>query len=526
MIDLVQKQKIILKHRGGDSNRQIAVDLGIDKNTVNKYVNEYEKELADLLAKNPETDPEELPPGIVEQPEYNAENRDVRKTTKEAMKIIQECLDENAKKREDGRYKQQMKKIDIYDYLKNKGYKISYSTVKRVARKLEDIHKEAFIKQDYNPGDQTEFDWGEVKLDIGGTGYKKYQMAVFTSAYGNHRYAKLYRVQDTAAFQDSHADYFSFCKGVYRTVVYDNMRVAVKKFVGPTEKEPTEALLQLSTYYGFSFRFCNIRSGNEKGHVERSVDVVRRFAFSRPGEDCFESLEAANEHLLGKCMEKNSEELSDGRIADKCFEEEKPYLMRCMAKMPCYAKKTDLKVDKYSTVTVNKVHYSVPDTNVGKHLTARVYTNKVEIYSGSDKVASHERHYASGEYVLDIFHYLRTLKRKPGALPQSSALMQSDAQIKKIYENYYSEDPKEFLLVLELIEEIGVDCAIRAIKALERKSSNDLCAAKLRMIHDHLCEADRETGADRYGEDKLSRKSKASLTQYNDLMALQGRRAS
>lgn len=188
MIDLVQKQKIILKYRGGDSNWQISAELGIDKNTVNKYVNAYEEELADLMARNPETVPEELPPGIVEQPKYNAGNRDIRETPKEAMEVIQECLDENAKKREDGRYKQQMKKTDIYDYLKNKGYKISYSTVKRIARKLEDVHKEAFIKQDYNPGDQTEFDWGEVKLNIGGTGYKKYQMAVFTSAYGNHCY--------------------------------------------------------------------------------------------------------------------------------------------------------------------------------------------------------------------------------------------------------------------------------------------------------------------------------------------------
>ena len=525
MIDLVQKQKIILKHRGGDSNRKIAAELGIDKNTVNKYVNEYEKELSDILAKNPEADLEELPPGIVEQPKYNAENRGVRETTKEAMEVIQECLDENARKREDGRSKQQMKKIDIYDYLKKKGFRISYSTVKRIARKLEDVHKEAFIKQDYNPGDQTEFDWGDVKLDIGGTGYKKYQMAVFTSAYGNHRYAKLFRVQDTAAFQSSHADYFAFCKGVYHTVVYDNMRVAVKKFVGPSEKEPTEALLQLSTYYGFDFRFCNIKRGNEKGHVERSVDVVRRFAFSRPGEDCFETLEAANEHLLKKCLEKNSEELSDGRIADKCFEEEKPHLMRCMAKMPCYAKKTGLKVDKYSTVTVNCVHYSVPDTYVGKQLIARVYTDKVEIYSGSEKIATHERHYVGGEYVLDIFHYLRTLKRKPGALPQSSALMQSDAQIKKIYEDYYSGDSKEFLQVLELIEEIGVDCVITAIDALKIKSPNDLCAAKLRLIHDNLSAAGDGAEKGRYGEDKLSRKSKASLSQYNELMVLQGRRA-
>jgi len=55
-------------------------------------------------------------------------------------------------------------------------------------------------------------------------------------------------------------------------MVYDNMKVAVKRFVG-TEKEPIEGLLQLSIYYGFRYRFCNVRSGNEEGHVERSVEV-------------------------------------------------------------------------------------------------------------------------------------------------------------------------------------------------------------------------------------------------------------
>jgi hypothetical protein len=42
------------------------------------------------------------------------------------------------------------------------------------------------------PGEICEFDWGTIKPDIGGAGYQKYQMAVFTSAYGNLRYAKLY----------------------------------------------------------------------------------------------------------------------------------------------------------------------------------------------------------------------------------------------------------------------------------------------------------------------------------------------
>ncbi len=38
-------------------------------------------------------------------------------------------------------------------------------------------------------------------------------------------------------------------------MVYDNMKVAVAKFVGHNEKQPTKGLLTLSTYYGFNFRF-------------------------------------------------------------------------------------------------------------------------------------------------------------------------------------------------------------------------------------------------------------------------------
>lgn len=58
---------------------------------------------------------------------------------------------------------------------------------------------------------------------------------------------------------------FAFTGGVYRTMLYDNMRVAVARFVGKYEKEPTQALLQLRGHYGFSHRFCNAYQGNERG---------------------------------------------------------------------------------------------------------------------------------------------------------------------------------------------------------------------------------------------------------------------
>ena len=62
--------------------------------------------------------------------------------------------------------------------------------------------------------------------------------------------------------------------GTYKTMTYNNMKITVKRFVNCTEKEPTDELLKLSLYYGFQYRFCNIRSGNENGHAERSAEYL------------------------------------------------------------------------------------------------------------------------------------------------------------------------------------------------------------------------------------------------------------
>ena len=515
---MVEKQQVILRHLNNDSNRQIARDLGIDKNTVNKYVREYDEKLKSLVTNDPGTDPNILISDIIETPVYNSKNRGPRTSTVEAKKEILKCLAENEEKRLTGRGKQQMRATDIHGYLIKKGFDISYSTVKRLVRELKDTHEEAFIRQEHDPGQECQFDWGEVKLNIGGTGYHKYQMAAFASAYGNHRYAKLFRSQDTAAFQESHVCFFRFCHGSYHTVVYDNMKVAVKKFVGPTEKEPTEALIQLSLYYRFNYRFCNVRRGNEKSNVERTVDVMRHYAFCEPGDDVFDTLEEANAHLLKKCMEKNLEPLSDGRIPADTFKEEIPVLIPEVPPMPCFVKKPGCKVDKYSTIAVNNVRYSVPDIYVGKRVDARVYTDKVVIYKDLNVIAEHPRSFRQGSYHLDIFHYLRTLKRKPGALPQSTALLQADTLIKNIYEKYYSNDPKTFLYILELIKKAGAGTVNSAIEELMKISPLDLSADKVGVIINQNKYKHNENPITEPGTTGLADKIKSTLSQYDRLM--------
>ena len=77
--------------------------------------------------------------------------------------------------------------------------------------------------------------------------------------------------------------------------------IAVKRFIGLTEKEPTTAFTELSVYYVFKYRFYNICSGNEKGHVEQSVEYIRRKVFFSPGCNKFDSLAESNKFLFREC---------------------------------------------------------------------------------------------------------------------------------------------------------------------------------------------------------------------------------
>ncbi|WP_427339587.1 hypothetical protein [Caloranaerobacter sp. DY30410] len=59
---------------------------------------------------------------------------------------------------------------------------------------------------------------------------------------------------------------------------------------------------------GFRHRFCNARSGNEKGYVERGVEYIRRKVFSR--EEAFGSIEEANKYLQERLIKEKRVKVS------------------------------------------------------------------------------------------------------------------------------------------------------------------------------------------------------------------------
>ncbi|MEQ8156853.1 MAG: helix-turn-helix domain-containing protein [Clostridiaceae bacterium] len=95
MITLLQKQNIILKHIEGMTNRAIAREMHMSKDTVNKYVNEYQRQRSELLQTNPEMDQSELIQAIIEKPKYNSQGRKPIKVTPEMVEAIEELLELN-----------------------------------------------------------------------------------------------------------------------------------------------------------------------------------------------------------------------------------------------------------------------------------------------------------------------------------------------------------------------------------------------------------------------------------------------
>lgn len=124
--------------------------------------------------------------------------------------------------------------------------------------------KEAFIKQQYAFGYRAEFDFGEVKL-------KKYMIAVFSAPSSGFRWATLYESTNQQVFIDAHNLFSNKVTGMYGTIVYNNMRNIIKKFIGRNEKELNDELVKLAPFYGFTPVVTNAFSGNEKGHVSHFI---------------------------------------------------------------------------------------------------------------------------------------------------------------------------------------------------------------------------------------------------------------
>lgn len=288
MITLNHKQKIIKLYLEGESQRSIARITNKSRNTVAKYILEFEEDKAKDVRRLP------IPESVMKPPTYKKRIGKKKVLTDEIKSKLRKYITDNEWKRNHYMKKQQMKMVDMHEKLLEAGHPISYTTVRNFVNQETSKSREVFIRKYCEPGYEVEFDWGEVKLEIDGK-LKAFAIAVFTLPYSNYRFARLYQSESQVCVLDVHTKFIEHVDFIPAVFVYDNMRTVVKSFVG-NEKTITDSMENLSNYYQFKIRLCEARKGNEKGHVERSVEFIRRKAFA--SQHSFISLEAAQDHLL------------------------------------------------------------------------------------------------------------------------------------------------------------------------------------------------------------------------------------
>lgn len=459
----MDKARIITLKREGVSTREISRRTGMSRDTIAKYWQEFTR-LNNKLKENPEQK-EEIQDEMQSKPKSVSRTRRRHKFTPELEERLHAILAEE--KRKDSilgaNHKQKLTNKQIRDKIVEEGFDISQPTINNALAEIRNHQKKVYIRQQYDYGDRLEYDFGEVRLDCG-EGVKSYHMAVFCAPASKFRWMYLYINQKKDVFMDSHVQFFSMVGGVWREIVYDNMKNVVTKFIGKNDKELNEDLVKISMYYGFKINVTNCFSGNEKGSVEKSVDILRSEIFAANWQ--FLSLDDARQYAQSRL----------NKLNEGCkIEEEKAFLLPAMPQLDL-AEICQCKVDKSSLISVDSVKYSVPEHLVGKLVIVKKYHEKICVYAENQPVCVHRRAYGNGTMQIDIMHYLNTLHKKPGAIKNSVAL-KSIPKLKAIFDKHYSKKPKQFIEIFqenkhmtieEILEIFEQKTAIRGeIKALD-----------------------------------------------------------
>jgi hypothetical protein len=398
-------------------------------------------------------DVHEIQEALCSKPKYKVGSRPKKKYTEEVDKYLRSIVESEMSK---GRilgafHKQSLTNTQIYEKVIAAGHEISAATINIALAKIRKRMKEAYIRQEYDLGQRLEYDFGEVRLDCG-VGIRTYHMAVFCSPASEFRWLYLYTNQKKEVFLDSHVRFFEMMCGSYWEVVYDNMKNVVKKFIGRTEKELNPDLIKMSMYYGFEINVTNCFRGNEKGSVEKSIDYLRNQIFADTYR--FSSLEAAQEYAESKLKKMNESSRA---------EEEKGTLMPYKPPLEL-AVISESSVNTYSFVSVDTVFYSVPEELVGKVVTVKKYHDEIRVFYDNKEVSRHKRAFGNGTCRVNIYHYLNTLYKKPGAVKNSAALRQIP-KLKAIFDAHWSDKPRRFVEIFTENRHLPLDEIVSLFEA-------------------------------------------------------------
>lgn len=437
----------------GVSIRGIARRLGLSRNTVRKYC-------------QGNSVPWQRSTPVRESPVMS----------EQVKSFVAMCLkeDETAPK------KQRHTAVRIYERLRKElGFVGGESTVRRYVRELEDKGAGVFIPLVFHPGEAAQVDWGEATFYLDGEKTVA-NLFCFRLCYSCAYYVAAFPRQKQEAFLEGHVSAFEHFGGVPQTVIYDNLKTAVKEGWGKTAKEH-ERFKPFAAHYAYTSRFCNPGEAHEKGLVENLVGYVRRHVFvPLPRVSSWEELNAL---LTERCLSYHENTLRD---RDSSVREmlllEKGQLTALPGLRYDTRLTTEAKADYYATVRFEGNRYSVPIKTAHKTVVVKGAAHTVSIYHHGKEIAVHERLYGKGRSAYRLEHYIDLLEERPRAVNNAQPVRAAD--IPEEIWNYAArleDTDKAMVKLLRLVVDHGLDRLLAAVMSAKADNHYSLEVVKYHL---------------------------------------------
>ena len=379
----VVRHKVLVE---GHSQREVARELGISRNTVARYLNDDVK--AGSRA-GPEARPSPVRTAI--EPMVTALLAGARQTLKQRLTTPR-----------------------LVELLAEKGVAAAPRTVHRIVTEWRRQRAEVFIPLEYPPGDLAEVDFFELQVVIEDQEQKAW-MFVMRLMHSGRDFAWLYRWQDLACFLDGHVRAFAHFGAVPRRILYDNLKAAVRRVMVGSERLLNERFAAMVAHYGYAPRFARPAKGSDKGGVESRGKLIRWQHLSPvPAANSVEEIGQTLVARLDASMERPRRR-GEPSIADN-WEVERLEMLPLPPRAHDPGLLDLVVVDRQSTVRVAGAIYSVPSIWKGLQIKAWRHAARIVFTDGRTaverpRVPVHKKHIVYTDYLPD-------LARKPQALEQ------------------------------------------------------------------------------------------------------------
>lgn len=394
-LDIMKIKQLILLKRKGWSNRKIAEEIGVSRNTVNEYVHYLQasgQSYAEL-----ETLCEPALQELFPSKEYL--ERDRYADLQNRLPNLQKSLTKPGATKKVLWKEYSDAYQDAYGYSQFCEHFRQWTKTMQVSGKL--VHK---------AGEKLFIDFAGKKLSYVNRDTGEVHAAeVFVSVLPASLYSYAEAVEDQtrkSLVKCTNHSLFYY-GGVPASLVPDNLKSAVSK---SSKHEPmlNKTFRDLGLHYGCAINPTRAYKPQDKALVESTIKLIYQRIYYPMSKMTFFSIHEINQVLWKLLKAFNSHRLSLKETSryKQFIELEKPYLSPLPDREYKLHHYQRAKVQKmgYIFLSEQKNYYSVPFQYIGKHVEVQHTDEFVEIYYQHNRIASHKKSYAKGEYVTEKQH--------------------------------------------------------------------------------------------------------------------------